>query len=284
MVALTPAFAQGKPGGPPAVGVVKAEKKPITETNEFIGRIEATFRRSTSSPASPPISTRSISSMAPRSRRATCSTSSNGRPFQADLDAKKAVADQYRRPARQRETGGRAGPQSLLQSNAGAQATVDSSHRVAEGALEAQLLGCQARASSNRRSTSTTRASSRPSAASSVAPKSRVATSCRRSSGTLVTIVSQDPMYVTFPVSVRTLLQLAAEIRAGKGGFKAVKIRVKLPDGRVYAQAGELERSSTTRFSRPRIRSSCAARSRTRCSAWRRRRAPVCANCQITNS
>ena len=59
------------------------------------------------------------------------------------------------------------------------------------------------------------------------------------SSGTLVTIVSQNPMYVTFPVSVRTLLQLR-ERYASKGGFDAVTIKVRLPDGRVYKPAGKL--------------------------------------------
>src|SRR5579862_758439 len=32
------------PSGPPAVGVVRAEKKAITETSEFVGRIQATDR------------------------------------------------------------------------------------------------------------------------------------------------------------------------------------------------------------------------------------------------
>jgi membrane fusion protein (multidrug efflux system) len=60
------------------------------------------------------------------------------------------------------------------------------------------------------------------------------------SSGTLVTIVSQDPMYVTFPVAVRTLLQLRQKY-VPKGGFKAVTIKVKLPDGRIYKEAGTLD-------------------------------------------
>lgn len=39
---LRPASSQGKPGGgPPAVGVIKVALTPITESNEFIGRIEA---------------------------------------------------------------------------------------------------------------------------------------------------------------------------------------------------------------------------------------------------
>src|SRR6266851_9149972 len=36
--------AQPAPSGPPAVGVVEATKRPITETSEFLGRIEAVNR------------------------------------------------------------------------------------------------------------------------------------------------------------------------------------------------------------------------------------------------
>jgi membrane fusion protein (multidrug efflux system) len=60
------------------------------------------------------------------------------------------------------------------------------------------------------------------------------------SSGTLTTVVSQDPMYVTFPVPTRRALELRQEY-AGKGGFDAVKIRIRLPDGRIYGQTGKLD-------------------------------------------
>ena len=59
------------------------------------------------------------------------------------------------------------------------------------------------------------------------------------SSGVLTTIVSQDPMYVTFPVSVREALTLR-ERYATRGGFNAVVIKVRLPDGRMYDQTGKL--------------------------------------------
>src|ERR1700681_3329262 len=36
--------AQPAPSGPPAVGIVEAIKRPITETSEFLGRIEAVNR------------------------------------------------------------------------------------------------------------------------------------------------------------------------------------------------------------------------------------------------
>src|SRR5215468_6905508 len=37
-------YAQPAPGGPPAVGVVRAERQQITQTDEFIGRIQAIGR------------------------------------------------------------------------------------------------------------------------------------------------------------------------------------------------------------------------------------------------
>src|SRR5262249_49111372 len=36
--------AQTRPGGPPAVGVVRAERQQITQSDEFIGRIQAVNR------------------------------------------------------------------------------------------------------------------------------------------------------------------------------------------------------------------------------------------------
>ena len=44
LVLAGPAVAQPAPGGPPAVGVVRAERQQITQTDEFIGRIQAVGR------------------------------------------------------------------------------------------------------------------------------------------------------------------------------------------------------------------------------------------------
>src|SRR5258708_6487448 len=59
-------------------------------------------------------------------------------------------------------------------------------------------------------------------------------------SGVLTTIVSQDPMYVLFPVSVRQGLELR-ERYATRGGLNAVVIKLRLPDGRPYDQTGKLD-------------------------------------------
>ena len=51
------------------------------------------------------------------------------------------------------------------------------------------------------------------------------------SSGPLASIVSQDPMYVLFPIAVRTEIDLEKRY-ADQGGMNAVVIRLRLPDGK----------------------------------------------------
>ena len=60
------------------------------------------------------------------------------------------------------------------------------------------------------------------------------------SSGTLTTVISQDPIYAVFPIPTRRAIELR-ERYADKGGFDAVKIRLRLPDGRIYDQTGKLD-------------------------------------------
>jgi membrane fusion protein (multidrug efflux system) len=64
-------------------------------------------------------------------------------------------------------------------------------------------------------------------------------------SGTLAMLVSQDPMYVLYPVSVRAGLDLRNRYDA-KGGFNAVVLKIRLPDGRIYGQNGKLDYVSPT--------------------------------------
>ena len=55
-------------------------------------------------------------------------------------------------------------------------------------------------------------------------------------SGVLTTIVSQDPMYVSFPVSQRDYI--AARERSAK--FGKIKVQVRFSDGKIYGQVGEI--------------------------------------------
>jgi membrane fusion protein (multidrug efflux system) len=55
-------------------------------------------------------------------------------------------------------------------------------------------------------------------------------------SGPLTTIVSQNPMYVTFPVSQREFLKTTAD--AEKRDAKDLKVRIKFSDGSFYDEVG----------------------------------------------
>jgi membrane fusion protein (multidrug efflux system) len=60
------------------------------------------------------------------------------------------------------------------------------------------------------------------------------------SSVPLATIVSQDPMYVQFPIAVRAELDLEKRY-ADQGGMNAVVIKLRLPDGTMYDQTGKID-------------------------------------------
>ena len=55
-------------------------------------------------------------------------------------------------------------------------------------------------------------------------------------SGPLTVIVSQDPMYVTFPVSQREFLR--AQERNKEVDVTGIKVRLRFADGRTYKQEG----------------------------------------------
>jgi membrane fusion protein (multidrug efflux system) len=57
-------------------------------------------------------------------------------------------------------------------------------------------------------------------------------------SGVLTTIVSQDPMYVSFPVSQRDILRAQQETH--KVDVKGIKVRIRFADGSLYDQIGEI--------------------------------------------
>jgi membrane fusion protein, multidrug efflux system len=58
------------------------------------------------------------------------------------------------------------------------------------------------------------------------------------SSGKLATIVSQDPIYVTFQVSQRNLLDYFRRRAEDPGKSTQVNVRIKLPNGTIYPHAG----------------------------------------------
>ncbi len=61
------------------------------------------------------------------------------------------------------------------------------------------------------------------------------------SSGTLATLVSQDPIYLLFPITQREYLESRRQVAATGGDPRAIIAYAKLPDGSTYEQPGHLD-------------------------------------------
>jgi membrane fusion protein (multidrug efflux system) len=234
-VGASTANAQAGPSGPPAVGIMEAVKRPITESNEFLGRIEATNRVSVVARVTAFLEKRNFVEGAEVKTGDLLYELERG-PFEADLESKKAqVAQLQATLVNAKLTTDRA--RTLLGGPAGQQSTYDAA-LANQQSLEAQIQAAQAQVDLSQINLDYTQIHSPIDGmiGRTAVTEGNVVTP---SSGVLTTIVSQDPMYVTFPVSVREALTLRDRY-AARGGFKAVVIRLRLTDGRIYDQVGQL--------------------------------------------
>lgn len=232
--AIDDAMAQA-PAGPPAVGIIEATKRPFTESNEFLGRVEATNRVNVVARVTAFLEKRNFAEGAEVKTGDMLYQLERG-PFQADLEAKQAqVAQLQATLVNAKLTTDRA--KALLGGPAGQQSTFDAA-TANQQSLEAQIKAAQAQVDLSKISVDYTEIHSpiNGKIGRTAVTEGNVVTP---SSGVLTTIVSQDPMYITFPVPVREALDLRQRY-AQRGGFKAVIIKIRLPDGRVYDQVGQL--------------------------------------------
>jgi len=227
---------QPAPGAPPTVGVIEAVKRPITETSEFLGRIEGVGRVNVVARVTAFLEKRSFNEGAEVKKGDELYRLERG-PFEADLASKKAQVAQLEATLENAKlTAERA--RILLSGPAGQQSTYDAA--VAnQRSLEAQVLGAQAQVQSSQINLDYTdiRSPIDGRIGRTAVTEGNVVSSA---SGVLTTIVSQDPMYVIFPVSVRQGLELR-ERYAPQGGLNAVVIKLRLPNGRLYDQTGKLD-------------------------------------------
>jgi membrane fusion protein (multidrug efflux system) len=221
------------PGGPPSVGVVRVQKLPITETSEFVGRIQATDRVNLIARVTAFLEERHFTEGA-EVKQGDLLYVLEQPPFQADLEAKKATVQQMQAQLQNATiTLNRA--MSLLHTPAGQQSTVDDARATALSDA-AQVLAAQAQQKLSEINLGYTEIHA-PISGKIGRTAVTIGNVVSPSSGTLATIVSQDPMYVVFPVAVRVMLELRHRY-ADHGGFAAVVIRIRLPDGRLYDQKG----------------------------------------------
>src|SRR6201990_3641196 len=229
------ARAQPAPAAPHRVGVIERITRPIIESNEFLGRIEAPNRVSVVARVTAFLDKRLFVEGTEVKTGDQLYLLERG-PFVADLESKKAQVLQLQATlVNAKLTTDRA--RTLLGGPAGQQSTYDAA-LANQQSLEAQIQAAEAQVDLSQINLDYTEIHSPIDGriGRTAVTEGNVVTP---SSGTLTTIVSQDPMYVTFPVSVREALTLR-ERYATRGGFKAVIIKVRLPDGRMYDQTGQL--------------------------------------------
>ena len=228
--------AQPAASGPPAVGIVEATKRPITETSEFLGRVEAVNRVNVVARVTAFLEKRLFIEGAEVKKGDELYRLERG-PFEADLAAKKAqVAQLQAMLENARLTTERA--RTLLGGPAGQQSTYDAA-LANQRSLEAQVAAAQAQVQASLINLDYTdiRSPIDGKVGRTAVTEGNVVSPA---SGVLTAIVSQDPMYVTFPISVRAGLELR-ERYAPQGGLNAVVIKLRLPDGRLYDQTGKLD-------------------------------------------
>jgi len=236
-LALLPFAAEAQPAsGPPAVGVVRAERQQITETDEFIGRIQSIGRVALVARVSAYLEKRLFVEGA-EVKQGDLLYLLEQPPFQAQVDADKANVAQLEAQrtfaAQQLERA-----QYLLKTPAGQQQNVDQTVSN-ERSLAAQVASAKAQletAEINLGYTEIRAPIDGKISATDVTEGNVVSPT----TGTLANLVSQDPMYVLYSVSVRAGIDLRNRYDA-KGGFNAVVLKIRLPDGRIYGQNGKLD-------------------------------------------
>jgi membrane fusion protein (multidrug efflux system) len=235
LLGATVAEAQA-PSGPPAVGVVRAEKKAITETSEFIGRIQAVDRVVITARVTAFLEQR-LFIEGTEVREGDLLYRLERPPFEAAVAQQEAaVADASARLANANIQLGRV--QSLLNTPAGQRSAVDDA-TATQRSQAAQLMAAQAQLRMAQLNLAYTEIHA-PVGGKVSRTAVTVGNVVSPSSGPLASIVSQDPMYVQFPIAMRAALDLEKRY-ADQSGLSAVVIRVRLSDGTLYDRTGKID-------------------------------------------
>jgi membrane fusion protein (multidrug efflux system) len=235
LTALPSARAQ-MPGGPPSVGVVRAETQPITETSEFIGRIQAIERVAITARVTAFLEQRNFVE-GTEVQQGDLLYRLERPPFEAAVAQQEAaVADASARLANANIQLQRA--QTLLNTPAGQRSNVDDAI-ANQRSQAAQVMSAQAQLRIAQINLAYTEIRA-PIAGKISRTAITVGNVVSPTSGPLVNIVSQDPMYVLFPVASRARDDLEKRY-ADKGGMGAVAVKLRLSDGTLYDQTGKID-------------------------------------------
>jgi len=236
IVLATSAMAQTAPSGPPPVGVITVERRSMTDTYEFNGRIQAINSVNIVARVTAFLEQRLFTEGTDVKKGDLLYTLERP-PYQATVDVQKAAVAQAKAQLdngnielwRKRD---------LVEKNAGTQQALDAAEAT-QRSQTAQLQAAQAQLESAQINLDYTEIRS-PIDGRIGRTSVTIGNVVSVASGTLTTVVSQDPMYVVFPVPTRRAIELREEY-SKSGGFDAVKVRLRLPDGRMYDKTGNVD-------------------------------------------
>jgi membrane fusion protein (multidrug efflux system) len=236
MAAACPsARAQMGPGGPPAVGVVKAALTPIFQTSEYIGRVQAISKITIRARVTGLLEERDFHE-GDEVKQGQKLFVIEQPPYQAAvLQAQGQVlqAEASLRNAKQNLTRS----QTLLNTPAGQRSTFESDQASA-GQSQGALLIAEAELQTAQINLGYTTILSPITGRIGIAtdPGNVVAFT----DAALATVVSEDPEYVLFPVSEVEASLLKSQY-AGQGGLAAMTVKLRLPNGQMYDQTGKID-------------------------------------------
>jgi membrane fusion protein (multidrug efflux system) len=237
LAALPPAAHAQMPGGPPpSVGVARVETLPVTESSEFVGRVQAMDRVAITARVTAFLEQRLFTEGAEVAKGDLLYRLERP-PFEAAVAQQEAaVADASARLANANIQLTRA--QQLLNTPAGQRSNYDDAVAT-QRSQAAQVMAAQAQlrvAQINLAYTEIRAPIAGKIGRTAITPGNVVGPT----TGPLVTIVSQDPMYVVFPVAASARDALEKRY-ADKGGLAAVGVKLRLPDGSLYDQVGTID-------------------------------------------
>jgi len=236
IIVATSAMAQALPSGPPPVGVVTVQRQPMTETYEFNGRIQAINSVNIVARVSAFLE-QQLFTEGTDVKKGDLLYVLERPPYQAAVDQRKAAVAQAEAQL-ENDNINLWRAQNLVRTQAGTQQAADTALATQRSAT-AQLNMNKAQLETAQIDLGYTEIRS-PIDGRIGRTSVTIGNVVNPSSGTLTTVVSQDPMYVLFPVPTRRAIELREEY-AQSGGFEAVKVRLRLPDGRLYGLIGKLD-------------------------------------------
>jgi membrane fusion protein (multidrug efflux system) len=236
-----PGLAAETKGAPPAVGTLTVSAQAVTESEKYIGRIQAVSRYSAVARVTAFLDS-VVFTEGQDVRKGDVLYRLETAPFEADLAAKKGALANIQAQLKLADIN-LARSTSLMRSPAGLQQKVDEDQSQ-EGSLQGQLQGAQADLKTAQINLSYTTITSpidgkvgrtAITAGNLVSPDT----------GVLTTVVSQDPMYLLFTIPTRTVIDLRHRL-ASVGGLDSLKLRIVLPDGRTYGETGHVDFTDNT--------------------------------------